>query len=515
MLGWEAEGDSFRFLLNQNCEIPAEASRVSGYTPEILERDGYPPDEVYEKFRSYAGGLPIVAYNIAYDWNQVLIPEWERLGIDPVGYPGFCALRLAERLLDPVPAGNCKLQTLRQYYYLPERGAHTALGDVNTVIDLMQLVLRPVAEERNLSTWDALARFTSEEWFPSRIAFGEFRGRLFFEASHDSRLKSWLEWLAKSQNPKSRRMGNWYLDQLAAGAERKSSVFVRVSGEKSASKVSRTSAVIIYRDPELKLYQSLIATSRDRLAEVELEFSVEKARVDAVRSRLFQALRPTYQERDLLRRLIQYRNIFIERLLSDGEETAGDVRQEHQKAAEADENEYESTASALEGKHALSDEETEKLKKLWKKLVRMFHPDQYENDLEKRDTFEKITQIINEAREHGDIEMLERIARDPDRFILEQGWTAVSFATEEQELPKARALYEFLQARILKTLEALETLRQSAEFELFQLTKKSEAAFAEVIAEQQAALEAELVQLRAEAEQKAREIEELTGTVPF
>jgi len=26
---------------------------------------------------------------------------------------------LAQRLLDPVPAGNCKLQTLRQYYRLP------------------------------------------------------------------------------------------------------------------------------------------------------------------------------------------------------------------------------------------------------------------------------------------------------------------------------------------------------------------------------------------------------------
>ena len=39
---------------------------------------------------------------------------------------------LAQRLMDPVPAGNCKLQTLRQYYRLPERGAHTALGDVET-----------------------------------------------------------------------------------------------------------------------------------------------------------------------------------------------------------------------------------------------------------------------------------------------------------------------------------------------------------------------------------------------
>jgi len=51
-------------------------------------------------------------------------------------------MRLAQRLLDPMPAGNCKLQTLRQYDRLPERGAHTALGDVGTVADLFARLCR-------------------------------------------------------------------------------------------------------------------------------------------------------------------------------------------------------------------------------------------------------------------------------------------------------------------------------------------------------------------------------------
>ena len=71
-------------------------------------------------------------------------------------------MRLAQRLLDPVPAGNCKLQTLRQYYRLPERGAHTALGDVGTVADLFATVLRPIAEQRGLETWEQLAAYASE-----------------------------------------------------------------------------------------------------------------------------------------------------------------------------------------------------------------------------------------------------------------------------------------------------------------------------------------------------------------
>jgi hypothetical protein len=92
-----------------------------------------------------------------------LTPEWKRLGIPAVGKRGFCVLRLTQRLLDPPPAGNCQLQTLRQYYRLPERGAHTALGDVRTSIELLDRVLRPLAEKRGLRTWDDIISLISEE----------------------------------------------------------------------------------------------------------------------------------------------------------------------------------------------------------------------------------------------------------------------------------------------------------------------------------------------------------------
>jgi hypothetical protein len=149
----------------------------------------------------------------------VLRPEWTRLGIAPIGRAGFCALRLAQRLLDPVPAGNCKLQTLRQYYRLPERGAHTALGDVGTVADLFATVLRPIAEQRGLETWEQLAAYAAEEWVPSRIAFGQHKGRSIAEARTDAGLRRWLDGLAQSANARNARMGRWYLRSLEAAAE--------------------------------------------------------------------------------------------------------------------------------------------------------------------------------------------------------------------------------------------------------------------------------------------------------
>jgi len=139
------------------------------------------------------------------------------MGLSEIGPRGFCALKLAQRLLDPVPAGNCKLQTLRQYYRLPGSGAHTAMGDVFTVIELMKEVLRPLAEKRGLDTWEKIVKFAGDEWYPSRLSFGKFKGRLYQEAREDAELRSWLEWLAESSNEKSSSMGQWYLGQLENG----------------------------------------------------------------------------------------------------------------------------------------------------------------------------------------------------------------------------------------------------------------------------------------------------------
>lgn len=85
MCGWEPEGPPFHRLLNHNTDIPPEAARVNGYTREILERDGESPLAVYDAFSNYVDGQPLVAYNLRYDLDDVLRPEWQRLGIPPIG----------------------------------------------------------------------------------------------------------------------------------------------------------------------------------------------------------------------------------------------------------------------------------------------------------------------------------------------------------------------------------------------------------------------------------------------
>ncbi|MCF7731838.1 MAG: hypothetical protein K9N23_09125 [Akkermansiaceae bacterium] len=395
---------------------------------------------------------------------------------------------------------------------MPESGAHTALGDVQTVIELMQQVLRPLAEKRGLTTWAALAEFAGDVWYPSRLPFGRFKGRLYQEASQDAELRAWLEWLAESTNEKSSLMGRWYVRQLELGTALEDAAMLDLQIQDRAD--GAVCGMVVFQQPEIGLYQRLVESARARLAELELEYGIEKSKVDSIRSRLFGLLRALYQERDRLRLLVQFRRAFIERLLAEGEESAGQTAGDYERESAGKDQEYDSTAAALEGKRELNDEETARLKQLWKKLVRMFHPDLHEHDPEKRKTYELLTQAINEARDRGDIGLLERIAKDPQAFIRQQGWAAVSL-DGSQGLMELRSLYEHLQARILELIETLDEVRASPDYEIYQAAEQDAAVIERIAAAQRVEVEEEIAGLKVEGERVAEEARELVGEVPF
>jgi DNA polymerase-3 subunit epsilon len=112
------------------------------------------------------------------------------------------------------------------------------------------------------------------------------------------------------------------------------------------------------------------------------------------------------------------------------------------------------------------------------------------------------------------MELLETIAKNPQAFILKQGWSSVSL-DEAKGLMELRALYEHLQAKILELIETLDDLRGSADYALFVYAEQDAGILYQVAAEQRAELEQEIEALNIEAERRAREVEELTGEVPF
>lgn len=95
-----------------------------------------------------------------------------------------------------------------------------------------------------------------------------------------------------------------------------------------------------------------------------------------------------------------------------------------------------------------------------------------------------------------------------------RGWASVSL-DGAQGLMELRALYEHLQAKILELIETLDDLRGSADFALFEYAEQDDGMLDQVAAAQRAELEQEIETLNAEAERRAKEVEELSGEVPF
>jgi len=263
-------------------------------------------------------------------------------------------------------------------------------------------------------------------------------------------------------------------------------------------------------NPNLQRLRGLIAASRVRLAELESAYTSENNHVTALNARVFQHLRRHFEERDRLRLVVSYRRTFLDTLLSEGEEEADRVRDEYQQADARTQREYEDTEAEMASKRRLSAEEESEVKSLWRKLVKLFHPDRFADDPEKQATYTKLTEAINTAKDSGDVETLRQIADDPEGYILRHGWTAIDLG-DTDELDQLQKLLLSLEAEIIAIIEATAALKESTSYELYQIIEEEPEAFDDLMALQVKNIETELTQLKAEAERLKQEIVELTG----
>jgi DNA polymerase III epsilon subunit-like protein len=152
-------GEPFRLFLDHDILIPAEAKEVHGYDEKFLKENGIDPRKAYEEFWNYVGGARIAAHFAQYDWKQVLIPESARLGVEVKADFGFCTWKLAKRAL---PAHNTwKLDSLREHYKLKGGRAHTALGDIQAVGDLISRIIQPRLNYAGFKSTPHIAAFSN------------------------------------------------------------------------------------------------------------------------------------------------------------------------------------------------------------------------------------------------------------------------------------------------------------------------------------------------------------------
>ena len=171
---------------------------------------------------------------------------------------------------------------------------------------------------------------------------------------------------------------------------------------------------------------------------------------------------------------------------------------------------YEELAAAADKKKKLTAEQEVELTQLWKKLVKLYHPDRFAGEPDKLETYHQLTAAINLAKDAGDMETLREIADDPHGFILRQGWVTLDFKDVE-ELAQLQRLHETLQKEIAEVAESLKELRASPDYELRQLAEKRPGALDELAAERAKQLEIENAELELQADRLAKEIKKMSG----
>ena len=192
-----------------------------------------------------------------------------------------------------------------------------------------------------------------------------------------------------------------------------------------------------------------------------------------------------------------------------GDEETKQAEDNYQRAKAQTDNDYEDTAADMAGKKQLTAEEEAELTRLWKKLVKLYHPDRFSHESEKLETYHKLTTAINRAKDAGDMKTLREIAEDPHGFILRQGWASLDFS-DDVELAQLRRLHETLQMEIIAVLEALNELRESPDYELCRISEQKPGVLDELAAERKTFLENESAELQAQASRLADEINELS-----
>jgi hypothetical protein len=272
----------------------------------------------------------------------------------------------------------------------------------------------------------------------------------------------------------------------------------------------KTISPVLYTSQELEQLRQLVAAARAQLAELETDYTREKSRVDAVQAALFRRLRGYYQKRDRLRLAIEYRQKFLDSFLRDDPDEVEQAENDLKQAKARLDADYEELAAAADKKKKLTAEQEAELTQLWKKLVKLYHPDRFTNEPDKLETYHKLTAAINLAKDNGDIETLREIAEDPHGFILRQGWATLDFKDAE-ELAQLKKLHETLQKEIAAVTESLKILRASPDYELCQLAEQKPGMLDELAAERAQQLEIENAELEKQAEELAEKIKRLSG----
>lgn len=127
--------DCFTCLVQVSCPVAQEASRLTGITADLLEKEGLDEQHALRALKSFCAELPVVCHNARFDLQFLKkacqrqnIPFWSPKTID--------TLQLARKYIKDVE--NYRLVTLLHYFGIEEEQKHRALSDCKVTLKMVE-----------------------------------------------------------------------------------------------------------------------------------------------------------------------------------------------------------------------------------------------------------------------------------------------------------------------------------------------------------------------------------------
>ena len=147
--------DSYSSLVNPRQFIPAEISRLTGITNDMVY-DAPDADVVMPAVRKFIGDAIFAGHNVRFD-RSFVDAALRRAGADPLDVPNLCTARLARRLI--TQKGSKSLGDVARQLGIRVRSRHRAAGDAEATAEVLLRFLRILEEDFDITVVADLLSF--------------------------------------------------------------------------------------------------------------------------------------------------------------------------------------------------------------------------------------------------------------------------------------------------------------------------------------------------------------------
>lgn len=241
----------------------------------------------------------------------------------------------------------------------------------------------------------------------------------------------------------------------------------------------------LIKDKQTEKLKEKIREAHEHLAEQMVEECEIRGHIREVLEVVLERVGELQRKAELLRAKIDFLRNRLSAKMEDSKKSEESWNQQEKKINDEYEQAFEKAEFRKEerGKE-ISMKKKPRLQKVWMKLVKLFHPDKHMDNPEDKEAYEEVMSTINQAKKDGDLDKLEAIAEDPEKFLKQakremvnseengvkkkpkegNGW----FRNGEKELQET---LDSLREKIREVRKEIEDLKKSPDMHLWAMWK--------------------------------------------